>query len=168
MDPGGNPLGDPTSFVVGVGVNPGAPDLEYELERFYWKVEAGAEYAITQPVFDPQQLLRFIDEIRKRNIWIPIVPGIWPLVSIRNAEFLANEVPGVVIPSSILARMRAANEKGKEFALHEGIAIAREMFAQVRSDVQGLQVSAPFGKVEYALQVFDGVDGIDATTLQIP
>ena len=163
MDPGGNPLGDPTSFVVGVGVNPGAPDLEYELERFYWKVEAGAEYAITQPVFDPQQLLRFIEEIKKRNIWIPIVPGIWPLVSIRNAEFLANEVPGVVIPNEILARMRTANEKGKEFALHEGISIAREMFEQVRSAVQGLQVSAPFGKVEYALQVFDGVNGIEAT-----
>ena len=163
MDPGGNPLGDPTSFVVGVGVNPGAPDLEYELERFYWKVEAGAEYAITQPVFDPQQLLRFIDEIKKRNIWIPIVPGIWPLVSIRNAEFLANEVPGVVIPNEILGRMRTANDKGKEFALHEGISIAREMFEQVRSDVQGLQVSAPFGKVEYALQVFDGVNGIEAT-----
>jgi methionine synthase / methylenetetrahydrofolate reductase(NADPH) len=163
MDPGGNPLGDPTSFVVGVGVNPGAPDLEYELERFYWKVEAGAEYAITQPVFDPQQLLRFIEETKKRNIWIPIVPGIWPLVSIRNAEFLANEVPGVVIPNEILARMRTANEKGKEFALHEGISIAREMFEQVRPEVQGLQVSAPFGKVEYALQVFDGVNGIEAT-----
>jgi methionine synthase / methylenetetrahydrofolate reductase(NADPH) len=163
MDPGGNPLGDPTSFVVGVGVNPGAPDLEYELERFYWKVEAGAEYAITQPVFYPQQLLRFIEEIKKRDIWIPIVPGIWPLVSIRNAEFLANEVPGVVIPNEILARMRTANDKGKESALHEGISIAREMFEQVRSDVQGLQVSAPFGKVEYALQVFDGVNGIEAT-----
>jgi methionine synthase / methylenetetrahydrofolate reductase(NADPH) len=162
MDPGNNPLGEPTSFVIGVGVNPGAADLAYELERFYWKVEAGAEYAITQPVFDPQQLLRFIEEIKKRNIWIPIVPGIWPLVSIRNAEFLANEVPGVVIPNEILARMRVANDKGKEFALHEGISIAREMFAQVKDCVQGLQVSAPFGKVEYALQVFDGVEGIKA------
>jgi methionine synthase I (cobalamin-dependent)/5,10-methylenetetrahydrofolate reductase len=167
MDPGGNPLGEPTSFVVGVGVNPGAPDLEYELERFYWKVEAGAEYAITQPVFDPQQLLHFIDEIRKRNIWIPIVPGIWPLVSLRNAEFLANEVPGVVIPDAILERMRVASTRGKEFALQEGIAIAREMFEQVRTEVQGLQVSAPFGKVEYALQVFDGVDGVDSTLMSV-
>ena len=75
MDPGNNPLGEPTSFVIGVGVNPGATDLEYELQRFYWKVEAGAEYAITQPVFAPEQLLRFIEEIKKRDIWIPIIPG---------------------------------------------------------------------------------------------
>jgi homocysteine S-methyltransferase len=160
MDPGNNPLGEPTSFVIGVGVNPGASDPEYELQRFYWKVEAGAEYAITQPVFDADQLLRFIDEIKKRNIWIPIIPGIWPLISVRNAEFLANEVPGVVVPAGILTRMRVASEKGKEFALQEGIQIAREMFEQVRPYVQGLQVSAPFGKVEYALQVFDGVAGV--------
>ncbi|MGQ0562540.1 MAG: bifunctional homocysteine S-methyltransferase/methylenetetrahydrofolate reductase [Gemmatimonadota bacterium] len=161
MDPGNNPLGEPTSFVIGVGVNPGAGDLEYELQRFYWKVEAGGEYAITQPVFEPDQLLRFIEEIEKRNIWIPIVPGIWPLVSVRNAEFLANEVPGVVIPDEIIARMRRANEKGKEFALQEGITIAREMFEIVKPHVQGLQVSAPFGRVDYALQVFDGVDGVN-------
>ena len=162
MDPGNNPLGEPTSFVIGVGVNPGATDLEYELNRFYWKVEAGAEYAITQPVFDPEQLIRFIDEIKKRNIWIPIIPGIWPLVSVRNAEFLANEVPGVVVPREVVARMRLASEKGKEFALQEGIAIARESFELVKPHVQGLQVSAPFGKVELALQVFEGVAGIAA------
>jgi methionine synthase / methylenetetrahydrofolate reductase(NADPH) len=160
LDPGGNPIGDPTSFTIGVGVNPGAPDLEYELNRFYWKVEAGAEYAITQPVFDPDQLLRFVEEIRKRDIWIPIVAGIWPLVSARNAEFMANEVPGVVIPPAILQRMQAASSLGKEHALHEGIAIAREMFDRVRGEVQGLQVSAPFGRVEFALQVFDGIPGI--------
>jgi methionine synthase / methylenetetrahydrofolate reductase(NADPH) len=160
LDPGGNPIGEPTSFTVGVGVNPGAPDLEYELNRFYWKVEAGAEYAITQPVFDPDQLLHFVTEIRKRGIWIPIVAGIWPLVSARNAEFMANEVPGVVIPPAILQRMQAASALGKEHALHEGIAIAREMFARVRSEVQGLQVSAPFGRVEFALQVFEGIPGI--------
>ncbi|HUP90145.1 MAG TPA: bifunctional homocysteine S-methyltransferase/methylenetetrahydrofolate reductase [Longimicrobiales bacterium] len=162
-DPGNNPVGDPTSFVIGVGVNPGAPDLDYEMNRFYWKVEAGAEYAITQPVFSPDQLLQFIEEIKKREIWIPIVPGIWPLVSVRNAEFLANEVPGVVIPREIVARMRLANEKGKEFALQEGIQIAREMFEQVRPYVQGLQVSAPFGKVEYALPVFDGIPGVNTS-----
>jgi methionine synthase / methylenetetrahydrofolate reductase(NADPH) len=160
LDPGGNPIGEPTSFTIGVGVNPGAPDLEHELSRFYWKVEAGAEYAITQPVFDPDQLLRFIEEIRKRNIWIPIVAGIWPLVSARNAEFMANEVPGVVIPPEILLRMQHASARGKEHALHEGITIAREMFERVRSEVQGLQVSAPFGRVEFALQVFDGIPGI--------
>ncbi|HEY0810905.1 MAG TPA: bifunctional homocysteine S-methyltransferase/methylenetetrahydrofolate reductase, partial [Longimicrobiales bacterium] len=166
LDPGNNPIGEPTSFTIGVGVNPGAFDAEYELNRFYWKVEAGAEYAITQPVFDPEQLLRFIEEIKKRNIWIPIVAGIWPLVSVRNAEFLANEVPGVVVPPEIVTRMRVANEKGKEQAVQEGLAIAREMFAQVRPHVQGVQVSAPFGRVPLALQVFADVAGIDTSVAE--
>ncbi len=160
LDPGNNAIGDPTSFAIGVGVNPGAPDLEHELDRFYWKVEAGAEYAITQPVFDAEQLLRFVAEIEKRGIWIPIVAGIWPLVSARNAEFLANEVPGVVVPTEILERMRRASARGKEPALDEGIAIAREMLDRVRPVVRGVQVSAPFGKVPFALRVFEGIDGI--------
>jgi len=163
LDPGGNPIGEPTAFTIGVGANPGAPDTAHELNRFYWKVEAGAEYAITQPVFDAEQLLSFIEEIRKRNVWIPIVAGIWPLVSARNAEFLANEVPGVVVPPAIVDRMRRASNRGKEFALAEGIAIAREMFDRVRPHVQGIQVSAPFGRVAYALQVFEGIEGIDPT-----
>jgi homocysteine S-methyltransferase len=162
MDPGGNPIGEPTSFTIGVGVNPGAADLDYELKRFYWKVEAGAEYAITQPVFDPDQLLRFIDEIRRRGMWIPLVAGIWPLTSARNAEFMANEVPGVVVPASVIERMQRASARGKEAGLDEGIAIAREMLERVRGEVQGVQVSAPFGKVGFALQVFRGIDGIDA------
>lgn len=161
LDPGGNSIDEPTSFTIGVGVNPGAQDLDYELQRFYWKVEAGAEYAITQPVFDPEQLLRLVEALKKRNIWIPIVAGIWPLVSIRNAEFLANEVPGVIIPDHVLERMRRASEKGKEFGLQEGITIAREMFERVRPYVQGLQVSAPFGRTDYALQVFEGIDTVN-------
>jgi methionine synthase / methylenetetrahydrofolate reductase(NADPH) len=168
LDPGGNPIGEPTSFTIGVGVNPGAVDLEYELGRFYWKVEAGAEYAITQPVFDPEQLLAFIEEVRRRGTWIPIVAGIWPLVSARNAEFMANEVPGVVLPAEILKRMQRASEKGREHGLHEGIAIAREMFERVRPYVQGLQVSAPFGKVDFALQVFDGIPGIRTDLVEEP
>jgi methionine synthase / methylenetetrahydrofolate reductase(NADPH) len=168
LDPGGNPIGEPTSYTMGVGVNPGSSDLNHELKRFYWKVEAGAEYAITQPVFDADQLLRFVEEIRKRDIWIPIVAGIWPLVSARNAEFLANEVPGVIVPEEVITRMRKANEKSKEHALQEGIAIAREMFDRVRKEVQGLQVSAPFGRVPFALQVFDGIDGINAQVADSP
>ena len=168
MDPGGNPIGEPTAYTVGVGVNPGSSDINHELKRFYWKVEAGAEYAITQPVFDADQLLRFIDEIRNRKIWIPIVAGIWPLVSARNAEFLANEVPGVIVPDEVITRMRRANERSKEHALQEGIAIAREMFERVRSEVQGLQVSAPFGRVPFALQVFDGIEGINANVQETP
>ncbi|CAN5856948.1 bifunctional homocysteine S-methyltransferase/methylenetetrahydrofolate reductase [soil metagenome] len=168
LDPGGNPIGEPTSFTIGVGVNPGAVELEHELSRFYWKVEAGAEYAITQPVFDPGQLVAFIEEIRKRGTWIPIVAGIWPLVSARNAEFMANEVPGVVVPPEILKRMHRASEKSREHGLQEGIAIAREMFESVRPYVQGLQVSAPFGKVDFALQVFDGIPGIRTDLSELP
>jgi homocysteine S-methyltransferase len=151
-DPGDNAIGAPTKFVVGVGVNPAPIDLEHELKRFAWKVEAGAEFAVTQPVFDATQLENFLR--RTDGARIPIVAGIWPLVSVRNAEFLANEVPGVSVPDSVIARMRAASEKSKEHAVAEGIAIAREMLERVKDSVQGVQVSAPFGKVELALEVF--------------
>jgi homocysteine S-methyltransferase len=152
LDPGGNPIGEPTRFTIGVGVNPAAIDPAQELKRFHWKVEAGAEYAITQPVFDAAQLERFLESIE--DVRIPIVAGIWPLVSSRNAEFLANEVPGVTVPREVLDRMRKANDKSKEHALAEGIAIAREALARVRSSVQGVQVSAPFGRIELAMEVF--------------
>jgi homocysteine S-methyltransferase len=152
LDPGGNAIGAPTSFVIGVGVNPAAIDPETEIRRFEFKVEAGAEFAITQPVFDVAQLERFLARIA--HVRIPVIAGIWPLVSARNAEFLANEVPGVVVPPEIIERMRAANAISKERAMAEGIAIAREMLERVRGAVQGVQVSAPFGKVELALEVF--------------
>lgn len=152
LDPGRNPIGEPTRFVIGVGVNPAAIDLQHEMRRFRWKVEAGAEYAITQPVFDPSQLEQFLEQVR--DIRIPIIAGIWPLVSARNAEFLANEVPGVNMPAEVLARMRRASEKSKEHAIDEGLAIAREALQRVRGLVQGCQVSAPFGKVELAQAVF--------------
>jgi homocysteine S-methyltransferase len=149
LDIGGNPIGEPTSFFVGVGVNPCAVDLDYELHRFDWKVKAGAEFAITQPTFDVEQLKKFLKRVEHYHI--PIIAGIWPLVSYRNAEFLANEVPGVVVPHSILDRMRKIADK--EAALREGISIAREIFHEVHDLVQGVQISAPFGKVEYALEV---------------
>jgi methionine synthase I (cobalamin-dependent)/5,10-methylenetetrahydrofolate reductase len=152
LDPGGNALGSPTSYAIGVGVNPAALDLEHEIRRFEWKVDAGAEYAITQPVFDVEQLERFLGRIE--HVRIPLIAAIWPLVSVRNAEFLANEVPGVDVPEAVIARMRTANEKSKEHAVSEGIAIGREMLERVRSSVQGVQVSAPFGKVDLALEVF--------------
>ncbi len=153
LDIGNNPIGKPTAFSIGVGVNPGAVNLEEEIRRFEWKVEAGAEYAITQPVFDTEQLRTFLDKIA--HVKIPIVAGIWPLVSFRNAEFLHNEVPGVNVTPEILDRMRIASDKGKEEAREEGIAIARESLLEVRDVIQGVQVSAPFGNVKYALQVFD-------------
>jgi homocysteine S-methyltransferase len=152
LDPGGNAIGAPTKFTIGVGVNPAAIDPAQELRRFEWKVEAGAEYAITQPVFDVNQLEKFLGTIEHTRI--PIVAGIWPLVSHRNAEFLANEVPGVVVPPRIIERMRVASAKSKEQGVAEGIAIAREMLERVRPYVQGVQVSAPFGKVDLALEVF--------------
>lgn len=153
LDLGNNPIGCPTAFTIGVGVNPGAVNLEEEIRRFEWKVEAGAEYAITQPVFDTEQLRDFLKKIE--HVRIPIVAGIWPLVSFRNAEFLHNEVPGVRVTPEILERMRLASEKSKEAARDEGIKIARESLLEVRDLIQGVQVSAPFGNVRYALQVFD-------------
>lgn len=151
LDPGGNPMGQQTRFAIGVGVNPAAPDLERELSRFAWKVDAGAEFAITQPVFDLEQLDRFLTRVE--SFKLPIIGGIWPLVSLRNAEFLANEVPGVRVPPEILARMRSASERGKEAALAEGVTIAREMLAAVRDRLAGAQVSAPLGRVPVALDV---------------
>ena len=159
LDPGGNALDRPTRFVFGVGVNPGAEDLEHELSRFRWKVEAGAEYAITQPVFDVAQLFRFLERIEREGLRIPIVAGIWPLVSARNAEFLANEVPGVVVPEHVLGRMRRASAVGKEYAVEQGIAIAQEMLSEALPVLQGVQVSAPFGRIPLALRVFDVLPG---------
>ena len=129
----------------------GAPDLDHEIRRFEWKVEAGAEYAITQPVFDVKQLKDFLKRIE--HCRIPIVPGIWPLTSFRNAEFLNNEVPGVSVPPDILERMRKAEDGAA--ALKEGVKIAQEMLLEVREYVQGVQVSAPFGKIPHALEVFE-------------
>ncbi len=160
LDIGNNPIGKPTAFSIGVGVNPGAVNLDEEIRRFEWKVEAGAEYAITQPVFDTEQLRSFIDRIS--HVKIPIVAGIWPLVSFRNAEFLHNEVPGVNVTPEILERMRVASEKGKDEAREEGIKIARESLLEVRDVIAGVQVSAPFGNVKYALQVFDALDEFKA------
>ncbi len=153
FDPGGNPIGAPTQFVHGVGVNPAANDQDRELRRLAWKAEAGAQFAMTQPVFDVDQLVRFLPHARA--LGIPVIAGIWPLVSLRNAEFLANEVPGVTVPDATLSRMRRASERGKEFALAEGIAIAREMLQAIRGEVQGAQVAAPMGRVEVALEVLN-------------
>ncbi|MGC2235437.1 MAG: bifunctional homocysteine S-methyltransferase/methylenetetrahydrofolate reductase [Pyrinomonadaceae bacterium] len=156
LDLGNNPIGCPTAFSIGVGVNPGAINLDEEIRRFEWKVEAGAEYAITQPVYDTEQLKSFLKRIE--HVRIPIVAGIFPLVSIRNAEFMHNEVPGVVVTHEILERMRKASDISKEAAREEGINIARKSLLEVRDLIQGVQVSAPFGNVKYALQVFDALE----------
>ena len=156
LDIGNNPIGEPTAFSIGVGVNPGAVNMEEELRRFEWKIEAGAEYAITQPVFDTDQLREFLKRIE--HCRIPIVAGIWPLVSFRNAEFLHNEVPGVRVTPAIMERMRTASAISKDAGRDEGLKIARESLLEVRDLIQGVQVSAPFGNVKYALEVFGALE----------
>ncbi len=155
LDLGNNPIGCPTSFCIGVGVNPGAINLDEEIKRFEYKVVAGAEYAVTQPVFDVGQLRDFLKLIE--HVRIPVIAGIWPLVSYRNAEFLHNEVPGVRVTPSIMERMRRASDIGKEAARDEGLQIARESLLEVRELIQGVQVSAPFNNVRYALEVFEAL-----------
>ncbi len=150
IDLGGRSIGQPTAMSIGVGVNPVHRDFDYEMKRFKYKVEAGAEWAITQPVFDLDAMKRFLDFIARSDIKIPIVAGVWPLLSYRNAVFMNNEVPGVVIPNDIMDRMSKATDSD---ATKVGIEIAQEMVAKLGSDVQGLQLSAPFGRVELALAI---------------
>ena len=153
-DIGGNRIDPPTELVVGVGANPVATDVPREIERFRQKVLAGAEYAVTQPVFDADSLFRFLEAIE--DFRIPIVAGIWPFTSYKNAEFMANEVPGVVVPPRLLERMRAAETRAQGRAL--GVEIARELVARVQDHVAGFAVSAPFGNVKVALAVLGKMD----------
>jgi methionine synthase I (cobalamin-dependent)/5,10-methylenetetrahydrofolate reductase len=152
LDIGGNPMGAGTEFVIGVGANPGVPNIDEEIRRFEYKVEAGAEYAVTQPVFDLSLLEKFLRRIE--HFKIPVVAGIWPLVSARNAEFMKNELR-VSVPESIMERMTRASSP--EAAREEGIAIAREMLIAVRHMVQGAQISAPQGKYSAAVDVLEAL-----------
>jgi len=155
LDPGQSSIGAPTRFVVGVTANPGAVDMDREVNRFMWKVDAGAEFAVTQPVFDVEALFRFLDLTSR---WpIPVLAGIWPLRSLREAEFLANEIPGVVVPEGVLERMSRAREEGPEREGEEGIDIAREILASVRQRVRGVHLNTPGGEVDRALKVFEGL-----------
>jgi len=152
LDIGSNPIGNGTKFVIGVGANPGVPNIDEEIRRFEYKVQAGAEYAVTQPVFDLKQLEDFLRRIE--HCRIPVVAGIWPLVSARNAEFMKNELR-VSVPDEIIARMTrvATGEKARA----EGVAIAREMLVAVRGMVQGAQISAPQGRYACALDVLEAL-----------
>ncbi len=149
-DLGGNAVGATTEFCIGVGLNPNAVNLQRERERLAQKIDAGAEFAITQPVFDAPSLLTFLDSMRGAKM-IPVVAGIWPLVSQRNAEFMKNEVPGVFVPDEVVTRMSRCDSK--EAAMEEGIAIARELLDALRGVIAGVQLSAPMGKVQSALSV---------------
>jgi homocysteine S-methyltransferase len=152
LDIGANPVGVSTGFTVGVGANPGAPDLDEEIRRFEYKVEAGAEYVITQPVFDLRLLEIFLRRIE--HCRIPVVAGIWPLTSVRNAEFMKNELR-VSVPDNIIERM--AKAATGDAARAEGVTIAREMLSAVRPTVQGAQVSAPLGRYSSAADVLEAL-----------
>ena len=152
LDIGANAIGASTNFTIGVGANPGVPDIEHELRRFKYKVEAGAEYAITQPVFDLRLLEVFLERIREFRI--PVIAGIWPLTSLRNAEFMKNDLR-VSMPEEIMLRMAQADTP--DAARKEGVIIAQEMLEAVRPLVQGVQVSAPFGRYAVAAEVIANV-----------
>jgi len=151
MDIGANPLTKPTGYVIGVALNPAAVNLEEELRRFRWKAEAGADFAITQPVFDSDLFLSVHERVAEYGI--PIIAGVWPLASFKNAEFMNNEVPGIEVPDTILERMREAGNGDRARAV--GIEIALENIAAIRHAIAGIQVSAPLGKISIALEVID-------------
>ena len=151
FDIAGNVINPPTSILTGVGANPCAVDTEKELNHLKNKYNAGAEYVITQPVFDPDALLSFIEKAHKMGIDIPVVAGIWPLVSLKNALFLKNEVPGVVVPDSVIKKMEKA--KTKEEGIKYGTEIAHGIKEKISPIVNGYQISAPFGRVDIALEV---------------
>jgi homocysteine S-methyltransferase len=152
LDIGSNPIGAGTSFVIGVGANPGLPNLDEEIKRFEYKVEAGAEYVVTQPVFDLNLLEKFLKRIE--HCRIPVVAGIWPLVSARNAEFMKNELR-VSVPDEVMNRM--TRTASPEAAREEGVAIAREMLAALRDRVQGAQISAPQSRYSSAVDVLEAL-----------
>jgi homocysteine S-methyltransferase len=152
LDIGSNSIGASTNFTIGVAANPGVPDIEQELRRFFYKVEAGGEYAITQPVFDLRLLESFLKRIEGHRI--PVIAGIWPLTSLRNAEFMKNDLR-VSMPEEIMQRM--ARTGSPDAARREGILIAQEMLEAVRPMVQGVQVSAPFGRYAAAAEVIASV-----------
>jgi len=152
LDIGGNPIGASTGFTIACAANPGVPDIDNEIRRFAYKVEAGAEYAITQPVFDIRVLEAFLKRIE--GFRIPVIAGIWPLTSLRNAEFMKNDLR-VAVPDNVMLRMQAA--PSPEAARAEGIRIAQEMLETARPMVQGVQVSAPFGRYTSAAEVLVSV-----------
>jgi homocysteine S-methyltransferase len=160
LDIGGNPIGSQTALLLGVGANPGALNPDEETRRYEWKVQAGAEYVVTQPVFDLALLEGFLK--RTEQYKIPVICGIWPLTSYRNAEFMVNELR-VPVPEHYMERMRRA--ENAEAARQEGIAIAREMVDRVQSMVQGVQLSAPFGRYTMAIEVAE-VLGRDSSVLR--
>jgi homocysteine S-methyltransferase len=165
LDVGANPLGVQTSYLVGISINPYAVSLDEELRRLQAKVEAGADFAVTQAVFQVEQLSKFLEQARRLAPNLPVIAGICPLTSFRNAEFMNNEVPGISIPPPVMERMRAADSG--ERARQEGVKIAQETLRDIRSLVQGVQISAPFGRYALAVEVAQ-VLGPSRTATSVP
>lgn len=153
VDLAGQSIGNPTQAFFGCGFDPSALNRQRELERLKKKIDAGALFAVSQPIFDPDALLRFIDDFG--GLPIPIIAGVWPFISYRNALFMRKEVPGVIVPEEIMIRMEKASTVSKEAQLEEGIQIARESLARLRSSIQGVQVSAPLGRIDVSLKVLE-------------
>ena len=162
-DPGGESIGAPTRFVAGVAVNPSAVDPEAEMRRFAWKADAGADFAVTQPVFEPDRLLAFLGRVE--GFGVPILAGLLPALSLRNAEYLANEVPGLFVPRHVLDRMHRAAERGPDAEAREGVAIVREVFDEIRDAVTGVVVSCPGYRVERAVEAVGGEADASTHTL---
>jgi len=152
LDIGGQSIGEPTSFHAGVMVNP-SRDLDQELRRLEFKVEAGAEFAVTRPVFDVAAFERFLKRVE--SLGLPIIVGIWPFDSALNAEFMANEVPGVTVPDALVERMRRATSA--QAAAAEGVQVAREIVTAIKGMSAGVQISTPSGRLDAALDVLDVV-----------
>jgi homocysteine S-methyltransferase len=151
LDVGGNPLSKQTGFLIGVGLNPYAVNTDEELHRFELKLKAGANFAVTQPVFDVKQLETFLKRMESAAGRIPVVAGICPLTSYRNAEFMNNEVPGISVPQAVMDRMRAVDTG--ERARAEGVRIAQETLLSIRGLVQGVEIAPPFGRYAMAVEV---------------
>ena len=151
LDVGANPLGAQTAYLVGAGVKPYALNLESELRRLQFKAEAGADFAVTQPVFQVERLAAFLERVRSFAPHLPIIACIWPLTSFRNAEFMNNEMPGISVPAAVMERMRTADSG--ERARQEGVRIAQETLLEIRPLVQGVQITAPFGRYALAVEV---------------
>lgn len=154
LDIAGFPIGEPTGFFIGAAGNPVAVNFEKELRRLYWKVDAGAEFIVTQPIFDVDSFIRFYNRIEHYKL--PVIAGIWPLTSLRNAEFMNNEVPGCYVPESIMKRL-AKVQDSKEKSLAEGIQIAREILMEIKPYTNGVQISVPFGRIESVFQTLEGI-----------
>jgi len=157
VDPGGNTIGVPTRFVIGARVNQVAVDQDREAGRLKWKVDAGVDFVITQPVFDAGRLRAFVERVP--DVSVPLVASLRPLTSLREAEFLHNEVPGVHIPEEIMSRMAEAEQDGEEGARAEGVNIALEVFESIRDSIAGVHVHVPDGNLDGALEILSGVSG---------